>query len=260
MSKTKRRKKTRRLNGRSRQRHRHLHHWERPITFSEDFGWREGITFDAASYTRWMENALPIIKSMKPITSHQAMKRGKRVGNKIFYLRPLPMIEDGERRGLAIYDNRSGLLLRNQITVYFSDVVNIPILADSEFDPWMSLTPNEVYTLRDSFNQANGNVAMAGLGLGWAARKVLQRRQVEKLTIFDIDPHVIRFFGKSLLKDFGSRVEIINESAYEVDWSQYDVALWDIWQGFGEAQDDEQFLALKRQAQSKGKVFLGWGE
>jgi len=241
---------------------------EKPVPFVENFKWpgaNNTITFTADSFSRWVLESLPLIKGMKPMHYTKVRDKGMRVGDKFyFYLRSLPLFQmispfafctpRPTRSRLAVY--------RRTISAFaaFDDVVNIPVLCDNLLHPWMSLTPNEIFTQRGQIRRAKGKTAMAGLGLGWAARKVLERKQVKSLTIYERDSAVIETFGASLVADFGDRVTIEQADAYLVDWQQYDVALWDIWKDYGDACDDRKFWGIKRAMESNGKVCEGWGQ
>jgi hypothetical protein len=241
--------------------------WEKPVEFVENFkypGTNKSVTFDAGSYTSWMESVLPVIRTMIPCFPADAKQNGTRVGDNIFYLRPLLMMDwhspsfffepRPTRCGLQIYRGKQHGM------AYFTEVVNIPVLANNIMSPLMSLTPNEVITLRGSVRRAKNNVAIAGLGLGLAARKVLERKQVKHLTVYEKDQNIIDFFGESLRIDFKGRITIECANAYEVNWAPFDISLWDIWSGWGDASDDRRFWKIKDEMERKGNVFIGWGQ
>jgi len=247
--------------------------WEKPIPFTETFKWDDLssynlTTFTANSYTEWMGETLPIINSMGI-----GNKKGTKVGDWLFYLKPLPLFYWGSpfasfgfgfggmgakqhamRSTLAVY---RGETPRN---VCFDAVVNIPVLADKYLHPWMSLTPNEIFTLRGSIRRAKKDTAIAGLGMGWVARKVLERKQVKHLTIYERSQDLIDFFGNPLVEDFGDRVSLVCCDAYDAPWMNHDVALWDIWQGFGEAGWDRKYRKIRDEMRDADKVCIGWGE
>ena len=97
-----------------------------------------------------------------------------------------------------------------------------------------------------------------GLGLGWSARRILERKKVKHLTIIEKNQHVLSCFGRSLQQDFGDRVTLTQDDAYDVDWQPFDVAIWDIWAAYGQAQDDRHFQQIKTAMQQAGKVCEGW--
>jgi len=246
-----------------------IYDYEKPIDFDESFKWPGGgrsITFTSKSYMKWAKAALPIMKTVKACHHSKAEEHGIPVGDKfIFYVRQMPIFK--MERGMFGFGEprptRSRLGIwrgTTEATVRFDDVVNIPILASKGLTPWMSLTPNEILTQRGMIRRAKGNVAVAGLGLGWSARKILERKQVKHLTIVEKENAVMDIFGESLLEDFGDRVRLVQADAYEFDWSPFDVSLWDIWPGYGDAADDIEFLLIRDTLIAEGKFCTGWGQ
>jgi len=256
---------------------------ETVIKFEESFKWPGTgyrVTFDGPAFQNWVHETLPMTRSMKPMDYKTAAKKGTRIGEFTFYLRPMPLWRWGSRweqlgipSFLAPEDSkipvRCGLELFRQLQTAkcsFSTVVNIPVLAKHDpykrdwLNPWMSLTPNEVITQRGQIRRAKGNVAMAGMGLGWSARRVLERKQVKHLTVYDKSEEVLDYFGKPLQHEFGDRLTLVCANAYEVDWLQYDVALWDIWEDWGGAAWDDKYLDIRRRMRAEDKVCVGWGE
>lgn len=245
--------------------------WENPVPFDQNFKWNHRITFTADSYTKWLKDTLPIVDTLTPISRDDVAFRKKvsecgiTIGGKILYLLSMPMWDYQARFvfteprlarvGLSIYRGST------EGTIYFDGAVAIPVLADSSsFTPWMSLTPNEILTLRGSIRRAKNDTAIAGLGLGWVARKILERKQVKKLTIYEKCDKIAEYFGRPLIEDFGDRVSIICCDAYTTDWMKHDVGLWDIWSSYGDASDDRKYLAIRDEMRSVGKVCIGWGE
>lgn len=53
--------------------------------------------------------------------------------------------------------------------------------------PLMSLTPQELMTLRRGTRLAKGHVVIGGLGLGWQLARVCERKQVKRVTVVEID-------------------------------------------------------------------------
>jgi hypothetical protein len=252
-----------------------MYDWEKPVPFDESFKWpgcNELITFDGPSYEDWTIAMLPCIADMPVISHREAAEQGTAVGEKyVFYRRALPLMywSTGHAYGMLALiatprPTRGKLeIYRRRTAGYcaFSTAVGIPVLAQiGTLTPWMSLTPNEIFTQRGQIRRTRKNTGMAGLGLGWAARKVLQRKQVDHLTVVERDEDIIKMFGTPLQKEFGNRLTIKHGDAYEHDWSQHDVSIWDIWKGWGDASDDRRFWKIKETLQADGKVCEGWGQ
>ena len=50
---------------------------------------------------------------------------------------------------------------------------------------WMTITPNEIETMKEPVDGAFGNVLTYGLGLGYYAYMVSEKENVETVTIVD---------------------------------------------------------------------------
>jgi hypothetical protein len=128
--------------------------------------------------------------------------------------------------------------------VTFTGSVFIPILATST-EVWMSLTPMEILSQRAGLRKARGKVLVGGLGMGWFARRCLERKQVDSVTIVERDPAIISTFGGGLKHDFGNRVRFVTGDAFEaVRAHEYDSVLYDIWPGCGYSKDDRRWQAF----------------
>ena len=100
---------------------------------------------------------------------------------------------------------------------------------------------------------------MAGLGLGWAARRVLERKKVDHLTVVERDLDVIKTFGNPLKEEFGDKLTLVCGDAYEQDWMPYDVSLWDIWADYGGVAWDRKFEKIRKDLELAGKACVYWG-
>lgn len=96
----------------------------------------------------------------------------------------------------------------------------------------MSDTPAEIRDHWEIYHKATGHVLINGLGLGVIAVACLKKPEVDKVTIIEIDPDVIALVGPHLKKQFGKRVEIIQESAFDYQppkGIRYGAVWHDIW-------------------------------
>ena len=59
---------------------------------------------------------------------------------------------------------------------------------------WMSITPNEINTMKQPINNAKGNVLTFGLGLGYFAYMCSLKDDVKSVTIVEKDERVIKLF------------------------------------------------------------------
>lgn len=103
---------------------------------------------------------------------------------------------------------------------------------------WMSITPNETWTILPSIERSFGKVITFGLGLGYYPFMCALKDDVEEVTIVEYDKNIIDLFTKHLLPLFKNKekIKIIHADAFkycqEVDVNKsYDFAFMDIWHG-----------------------------
>ena len=256
---------------------------ETVVFFEESFkypGTNRMVTFDGPQFQEWAHKTLPVSRGLEPMSQAEATHAGIKIDDFVFYLLRLPLYRWGSRyEGMGFFGGMflptDSIPIRNKLEVYrgkqhgycgFSTPINIPVLAKPDqfvagkLNPWMSLTPSEVMTQRGQIRRAKKDTAMAGLGLGWAARKVLERKQVKHLTVYEKSQGVIDYFGASLLEDYPDKVTLVCADAYDVSWKAHDVVLWDIWDAWGDASWDRKFEKIKKGLEDADKVCVGWGQ
>ena len=156
-------------------------------------------------------------------------------------------------RGLPLLQNR-----RTGVVCWDQDVV-IPVLLDGRtLAVWMSLTPMEVFTLREGISMAKGTVVIGGLGMGYLLRKVCAKTTVERVIVVEQSRELLDWFGDRLCAAQTKVTDVICGDAYEQvgkfgDQSRY---LFDIWPAYGDAAEDQRFQALKQQFRG----VWGWGD
>ena len=129
-----------------------------------------------------------------------------------------------------------------------------PYLALIEGDDiWMSVIPHEINTMRKPIRDAFGRVLVLGLGLGYYAFHVSNKKDVESVTIIENDKHAIEIFEKYILPHFKNKdkIKIIYEDAikYLDNGIDYDFVFADIWHNVGDG------LPLYLQIKSKERNF-----
>lgn len=129
---------------------------------------------------------------------------------------------------------------RKRGTVMFDDDVVIPSLHEEARSwtnqPWMSLTPMEMFTLRAGTRFAKGHVVVAGLGLGHQLVEVSLRKQVRCITLVERSDSLVNFILPQLKRFLGHPVDavIVGDARKVVPESCVaDVALVDIFSGYG---------------------------
>lgn len=81
---------------------------------------------------------------------------------------------------------------------------------------WMSVTPNEINTMKEDIEATKGNVLTIGLGLGYYAYHVSLKKEVKKVYIIEKDLEVIKLFKEMILPQFSNKekIEIIQSDAF----------------------------------------------
>jgi spermidine synthase len=126
----------------------------------------------------------------------------------------------------------------------------------------MSDTFDEIKDHYDFIRKADGNVIIAGLGLGMVANAILDKPDVTQVTVVDLSPDVIKLVGPHWQKKHGDRLKIIQADILQ--WKpnpgdRWDHAWWDIW-------DDKcgdnlvQMTKIKRKFAQKVGTQACWGE
>lgn len=131
---------------------------------------------------------------------------------------------------------------------------------------WMTITPNEIETMREPVDQAFGHVITFGLGLGYYAYMVSERDNVERITIVDSNEDVIGLFTEHILPQFehGHKVNIIKADAFEyasehLTPGKYDFVFTDLWHDVSDGID--MYLKMKTfEQQCPDTVFTYWIE
>lgn len=131
---------------------------------------------------------------------------------------------------------------------------------------WMTITPNEIETMKEPVDQAFGHVLTFGLGLGYYAYMVSEKENVESITIVDINEDVIHLFKKYVLPQFKNshKIKIIKEDAFiyaeqHMPQAKYDFVFTDLWHDVSDGID--MYLKMKKyESLSPNTEFSYWIE
>lgn len=113
---------------------------------------------------------------------------------------------------------------------------------------WMSVSPNEVFTMEKPIKQAKGKVLTLGCGMGYFAYMVSLKAEVESVTIVELEQSVIDLFETFILPQFDNKdkITLIKADAIEymrnLEDGQYDFCFADIWIGI---DDIQPYFAVK---------------
>jgi len=235
----------------------------------------EELVIDANSYNEWVKQVCYVCQPQcfnpkffsADIHEHICEQQ---VGDYQFYLRNFPPYHQAPKFSFFGFPlgktvtRRSELQVFNEEgdkgTVVFDGPVLVPILAKQGV-VWMSLSPLEVYTLREPLSFVEGHVLIAGLGMGWLTDRVCGHPNVTKVTQIEVDPDILQFFGTPLLRRHFN-LELIEGDAYQYlkNFDEgWDCILFDIWPTYGEANYDKQFKEVIKKFDRRGCTVWGWG-
>lgn len=101
-------------------------------------------------------------------------------------------------------------------------------------ETWMSITPNEINTMKNSIKNAKGNVLVMGLGLGYFPYMISQKDDVKKIDVIEFDKQIIDIFNNNIFPSFENKkkIQIINKNAFEINKeiiSTYDFVYIDLY-------------------------------
>lgn len=131
---------------------------------------------------------------------------------------------------------------------------------------WMTITPNEIETMKEPVEEAFGNVLTFGLGLGYYAYMVSEKENVESVTVVEMNDDVINLFKKHVLPQFKNahKIKIIKADAFEyakqhLSKVKYDFVFTDLWHDVSDGID--MYLKMKKfEKESPDTVFAYWIE
>ena len=100
-------------------------------------------------------------------------------------------------------------------------------------NPWMSITPQEILTLRCGTRFAKGTTVLAGLGMGHQLEQVCKRKKVKKVIVVEKEEGLVGWI-KPQLDLNGKDVEfVIGDAKKLIPEMEADAALIDIYKGYG---------------------------
>ncbi len=131
---------------------------------------------------------------------------------------------------------------------------------------WMTITPNEIATMRAAIDAAKGDVVAMGLGLGYFALMASEKDDVSSVTVVERDRQVIALFDRFILPQFPHREKVrvvcADAFAYAKDTlpgAEADFVFVDLWHDTLDGAP--MYMKMKRlEALSPGKAFAYWIE
>lgn len=131
----------------------------------------------------------------------------------------------------------------------FTEEFKYPSISQIGIDrTWMSVTPNEVYTVQPAIDNAKGKVLTLGCGMGYFAYMASLKNNVESITVVELEQDVIDLFENNILPQFENKdkITVIKADAIEfmkdISDGEYDYCFADIWIGIDRI---EPYFAVK---------------
>ena len=133
---------------------------------------------------------------------------------------------------------------------YFDVEFPFPAILENGIE-WMTITPNEVETMREPIAKCRGRVLTLGLGLGYFAFHASEKPEVERVVVVERSRDVIEIFKTYLLPQFpnAQKIEIIEADAFlymqtKMPRGKFDYVFADLWH---DASDGlEMYRKLKK--------------
>lgn len=131
---------------------------------------------------------------------------------------------------------------------------------------WMTITPNEIETMKEPVDEAFGHALTFGLGLGYYAYMISEKDNVDSVTVVEMNDDVINLFKKYVLPQFKNahKIKIIKADAFiyaeqHMSKGKYDFVFTDLWHDVSDGID--MYLKMKKfEKENPDTVFTYWIE
>ncbi|MBQ7173155.1 MAG: hypothetical protein IJR88_03475 [Clostridia bacterium] len=148
---------------------------------------------------------------------------------------------------------------------YFEERFDFPAVLEGGIE-WMTVTPNEIETMKEPIAHARGKVLTLGLGLGYYAFHASEKSDVESVTIIERDEKVISLFERFILPRFPhkEKIKILQKDAFEfmeqdLKEGDFDSIFCDLWHD--ESDGLSAYIRLKKTEETApGARFDYWIE
>lgn len=148
---------------------------------------------------------------------------------------------------------------------FFETEFEYPAILENE-RIWMTVTPNEIETMKEPIEQAFGNVLTYGLGLGYYTYMISEKENVDSITVVEMNEDVINLFQTYILPQFKNhqKIKIIKANAFEyaqksMAHGQFDFVFTDLWHDVSDGID--MYLKMKLfEKRCPNTIFTYWIE
>lgn len=132
---------------------------------------------------------------------------------------------------------------------FFEEDFRYPAILEND-RIWMTVTPNEIETMKMPIEKAHGKVLTFGLGLGYFQYMVSNKLEVSEVYVVDSNETIINLFSKYLLPQFenSNKIKIIKMDAFEFLAKEmknytFDYLFADLWHDVSDGV--EMYLKIK---------------
>lgn len=123
----------------------------------------------------------------------------------------------------------------------------------------MTNTPAEVWDLVPFIEKAFGKVLIFGLGLGMVVQELLEKPEIESITVIEIDAELIDFVG-AYYTNLSPKVKVLQGDALTYhNNNSYDAIWFDIWDIISE-DNLEEMQFLKKKWRKNSHIRMCWAE
>jgi hypothetical protein len=206
---------------------------KRAVPWDPEMKWEQFLTLQAKTYKPFSLFKVPTLPSndVNDAALEQTVHSPKRqfcyVEKRVKTGTRLQTV-NGRRKGDVMWDGPVTIPCLHERDRYSKDRWDV--------NPWMSLTPMEIMTLRSGTRRAKGRTIVAGLGLGYQLIEVSKRRQVKELVLLEKSAELVDWLLPRIkpllhceLKDV-----VIGDAYKKLPKMKADVALIDIFPSYGE--------------------------
>lgn len=170
--------------------------------------------------------------------------RVKAVPHKISTLEINPFTDEYVKQEVKFYGltdyNENGILIKSiNVLGRCDDFLNVNFRIGNLVCPqffidnklWMSLTPMEIQSHYLPIQNAKGNIAIGGLGMGYCLLRVMEKDVVKSIDVYEIEKRAVDFFIKNFhkRKGFDKITFIIGDARKEMKDKKYEFVYMDIY-------------------------------
>lgn len=143
--------------------------------------------------------------------------------------------------------------------VFTTNNIDIPVFTiDNQV--WMSCTPMEMASHYVPIKKAKGRVGVAGLGMGYYILRIMNKKSVKSIDLYEIDEKVINIFKKEFSNRKGfEKINFIQGNLFDnLKNTDYDFFYNDIYPTLGSTEAIDDMKYIKKQY-PKIKNYHYWG-